>query len=160
MTEQELLEHVQASMDQLKADGADVELLTKGVQYRLFLAVNNYIMLGDAIGFGMGWESGSSLTVGIPVSNINHADQEDFSKLRQRLAQLDKSLCKLELLLPDQPGPLSQTEFHIWTLTVQSTRLLELTEQLLIRPGPAGWGTPRDSVLEYLIHKDANGEDV
>ena len=122
-------------------------MLTEGEINNLVVAVNQYVSTGDHIAEGVAYQTppGDHYVLAIPVSKSLPLDQEDFSKLRARIAEIAKSL-PVNL----HKDPTSDPRFDYWMLSIHEDSVDTLIDALLERPGPLGWGSPKPLVDEYL----------
>lgn len=120
----------------------------------LIWSLNFYMTLGDHFGTAVGFDPpGQDKTVlSVAVNRDNELDQENFEKLRARLAQI-RDENGLAASLNDEEE--REDQFEFWTLHVPEDEIQPLAEALREKPGPKGYGSTYDLMRERgLITED------
>lgn len=112
----------------------------------LFFAINHYVSTGDHVGEGVAHEiDRHRVRVLIPVRKACALDQQNFARFRERFDELAEDFCTSLSLHP------TADPFDIWTFTIESGFIEAMAAALRERPGPRGWGSPKQTIDFFTL---------
>lgn len=115
-------------------------------------SLNHYMALAEHLGVCFGRETpNDAITVWIMVNQEMDQDQENFRRLRARLDEIrDEGEWRFSLRKEERRG-----KFVIHSLIVPQEEVDDLINLLREKPGPEGWGSTRNVLLERgLLQED------